>query len=213
MKLIILFISLWQISLFENQLFAQDERLIRKMISGELAIESTKAVAPALFSVTGPAYRIDLNQDGLEETIQVKNQDGLNWIHIFDINQNEMFKAKLWAMGAMSRLYKIRLVDLNTESRVLILHVDEGRTESVRYESTARLFIISMDKNNLSSLKMVVGPRYWHERKAHREQYSFRNYFLNVIDLDKNGTKEIYVKYHGAEWIYIYQGRGQWKTL
>lgn len=213
MKITLLIISLWQIFLFENSLFAQDERFIRKMISGELLSENKKSVVPALFSVTGPEYRVDLNGDGLDEAVQVRNEDGLNWFLVFDSKQNILMKEKLWAMGAMSRLYRIKMVDLNPTARALILHVDEGKTESVRFESSAKMFIVSIDNKDLSTLKMVPGPRYWHEREAHREQYWRRNYTLNVLDLDQNGTKDIFVKYHGSQWIFMYQGNGQWKTL
>jgi hypothetical protein len=192
---------------------AQDERFLHKMISGELVEEQNKVVSPILFEYHGPIYQFDLNSDGQDENIQLVMEDGLNRLIITNHQHRQIFNEKLWAVGANSRLYKIKVVYLNPQARVLILFLDEGRTESVKYESTAKLFFVSIDNKDLQTLKMIEGPRYWHEKEAHREQYWRRNYSLSIKDLDGDGSKDIYVKYHGSQWIYRYLGKGQWTKI
>src|SRR5690606_30569035 len=106
----------------------------------------------------------------------------------------KIFEAKLLAMGGDSALYKIKLVSLSPKVRALILFLDEGKTEGRRFESTARIFVLSFENNDLNTLKLVRGPHFFQEKEAQRDQYFRREYQVNVVDLDNDGVKEISVQ-------------------
>jgi len=202
--------------LFSTPMRAQDERYYRQMLSGSLPDFNADKVRPkekVHYLFESPAYRIDLNNDGIEEYIQSAKRDGVDWIQIIDFSGRKVFESKLFAMGAESSLYKIRLMQISPDVRVLILFLDEGKTQSVRFESTARIFVLSYEKNDLSSLKLSQGPHFYHEREAQREQYGRRHYDVNIVDFDGDGIKEISIQYNHIQRMMKYKGRGEWSRL
>jgi hypothetical protein len=194
---------------------AQDERYFRQILTGELPRinEVAKEVASTQFSVNGPLYRVDLNDDGVEEIIQPQKRDGVDWIEIKNSSLTTLFEARLLAMGAESSIYKIRVVDLSQKVRALVLYVDEGTTKGLRFESTARLFVISFENKNLSKMWIEQGPHFFHEKEGQRDQYWRRNYSVNVFDMDGDGVKEISVQYNHTQRIMKYNGSGNWSRF
>jgi hypothetical protein len=191
----------------------QDERYYRQILSGELpdVFKTYKENLIQSISVTGASYKIDLNSDGIEETIQPQKRDGVDWIEIRDSSERKIFQGSLFAMGAESVLYKIKLVHLSKTLRALILFLDEGRTQGRKFESTARLYVLSYENNDLSTLKLSAGPHFFHEREAQRDQYFRRDYVVNVVDFDEDGTREISVQFNRIQRIMQYTGNGDWK--
>lgn len=196
-------------------LWGQDERFFRQMFSGELPSlhEVIKEDTQRRYDVLGPNYRVDLNGDGMEETLQPQKRDGVDWLEIRDTSQRKIFEAKLLAMGGDSALYKIKLVSLSPKVRALILFLDEGKTEGRRFESTARIFVLSFENNDLNTLKLVRGPHFFQEKEAQRDQYFRREYQVNVVDLDNDGVKEISVQFNHIQRILKYLGNGEWERL
>lgn len=202
--------------LFSGSLQAQDERYYRQMLSGSLPeFNSEKIQAPGKvhYVFESPAYRIDLNADGTEEYIKTVKRDGVDWIQITDFSGRKFFEQKLFAMGTESVLYKIRFMTISNEVKALILFLDEGKTKSVKFESTARIFVLSFEKNNLETLKLSQGPHFYHEKEAQREQYSRRHFQVNIVDFDGDGIKEISVQYNHIQRMMKYIGRGEWIRL
>jgi hypothetical protein len=202
--------------LFSGTLMAQDERYYRQMLSGglpEFNSDKVKAKEKVHYFFKSPAYRLDLNQDGVEEYIQTAKRDGADWIQITDFSGRSVFESKIFAMGAESVIYKIRFMQISKDVKALILFLDEGKTQSVRFESTARIYVLSFEKNNLETLKLSQGPHFYHEREAQREQYSRRHYQVNVVDFDGDGVKEISIQYNHIQRMMKYIGRGEWIRL
>lgn len=202
--------------LFSASLKAQDERYYRQMLSGGLPDFNADQIKPKTnlkYYFEGPAYRLDLNQDQTEEYIQISKRDGVDWIQITDFSGRKVFEHKLFAMGVESVLYKIRLVQISNDVRALILFMDEGKTQSVRFESSARIFVLSYEKNDFTSMKLNEGPHFYHEREAQREQYFRRTYQVNILDMDGDGQKEISVEYNQIQRIMKYVGRGVWYRI
>ena len=194
---------------------AQDERYYRQILTGELsgARENIKDSIVPPFNAYGSLYRLDLNSDGIEETIQPQKRDGVDWIEIRDSSQNKIFEAKLLAMGAESTLYKVRLVAISEKVRVLILFLDEGFTKGEHFESTAKIYLVSFENNNLSTLSISEGAHIFHEKKAQREQYWRRMLNVNVYDIDGDGIKEVAVQYNHIQRIFRYNKSGDWVKL
>ncbi len=202
--------------LFLGSVEAQDERYYRQMLSGalpEMNADKMKSNGKVHFSLSSPAYRIDLNSDGTEEYIKTIKRDGVDWLQITDFSGRKIFEQKLFAMGAQSVIYKIRFSQISDDVKALVVFLDEGKTHSVRFESTARIYVVSFEKNNLDSMKLSVGPHFYHEKEAQREQYWRRHYQVNLVDFDGDGIKEISVQYNHIQRMMKYVGRGEWIRL
>lgn len=193
----------------------QDERYYREMLSGGLPTFAERAPEAAFhqFNVKGPAYRIDLNGDKIEETLQPQKRDGVDWLEIRDSSERILFQEKLLAMGAESVLYKIKLVQISPTAKALILFLDEGKTKGQGVESTARIYLVSFDNNNLSTLKMTKGPHFFYEKEGQRDQYLRREYMVNVFDVDNDHVREVVVEFNKIQRIMKYVGKGVWLRL
>lgn len=206
---------LWILA-FSTSLWGQDERFYREIISNmsEVKPKSDQELShfAAQFTVNGPNYRVDLNGDGIEESIIPQKRDGVDWIEIRDSAQRIVFEHKLLSMGSRSVLYKIKLVNLSKDVRALILFVDEGITAGRRFESTAKLYFISFEKDDFVTMKLFEGPHHFHEREAVRDQYWRRGYTVNVLDLNNDGKREISINFNKIQRVYEYIGLGEWKT-
>lgn len=195
---------------------AQDERYYRQMLSGALPdfnSDEVKKNEKIHYSFSSSSYRIDLNKDGTEEYIQTMKRDGVDWIQISDFSGRKIFESKLFAMGAESVIYKVRFTQISRDVKALILFLDEGKTHSVKFESTARIYVLSFEKNNLETLKLSQGPHFYHEKEAQREQYWRRHYQVNIVDFDGDGIKEISIQYNHIQRMMKYIGRGEWIRL
>lgn len=202
--------------LFSGSLMAQDERYYRQMLSGALPdfnSDEVKKNEKIHYSFSSSSYRIDLNKDGTEEYIQTMKRDGVDWIQISDFSGRKIFESKLFAMGAESVIYKVRFTQISRDVKALILFLDEGKTHSVKFESTARIYVLSFEKNNLETLKLSQGPHFYHEKEAQREQYWRRHYQVNIVDFDGDGIKEISIQYNHIQRMMKYIGRGEWIRL
>jgi hypothetical protein len=207
------FISLSQLLFFENLSWAQDERFYRQLLSGELTYFEKPVQPPASYRLEGPLYRYDLNHDGLEEYIASDIKDGLVWFTVYDHNRKVVFEHKLPPTGVHSELFRVRIVDLSKNFRVLMLYFKEGHTASLGFQQYARLFFLTIDHQKLEEIRFYPGPRFFHEKMAHRDQYFRRQYGIHLLDIDKDGTKEISVSYHGHDSIYKYLGLGKWQKF
>lgn len=202
--------------LFSGSLMAQDERYYRQMLSGALPdfnSDEVKKNEKIHYSFSSSSYRIDLNKDGTEEYIQTMKRDGVDWIQISDFSGRKIFESKLFAMGAESVIYKVRFTQISRDVKALILFLDEGKTHSVKFESTARIYVLSFEKNNLETMTLSQGPHFYHEKEAQREQYWRRHYQVNIVDFDGDGIKEISIQYNHIQRMMKYIGRGEWIRL
>lgn len=195
--------------------FAQDERYYRQILNGDLP-NMSKEFSEALehqFNVKGASYQVDLNGDGIEEIIQPQKRDGVDWIEIKDSSQRKLFDAKLLAMGSESVIYKIKIAQLSLKTKLLMIFLDEGKTEGRRFESTARIYLVTFDNNDLSTFQMTEGPHYFHEKEGQRDQYWRKNYAVEVRDVDQNGVRDVIIQYNHIQRIMIYKGNGEWVRL
>lgn len=201
--------------LFSTAIFAQDERYYRKLFSGDLprTAEDITEVEVTKFNVSGSSYHIDLDGNGIEEMIIPQKRDGVDWIEIRSFSQSKIFEGKLLAMGADSQVYKIKFVKVSDKVKSLIVYLDEGVTQGKKFVSTARIFVLTFENNDLSNIVLSQGPHFYHEKQAQREQYWRRDYSVNVYDIDGDGVREIAVQYNHIQRIMKYDRRGEWKRL
>lgn len=200
---------------FSGALFAQDERYYRQILNGELptANQEVKEVQEHQFNVKGAGYSIDLNNDGIEEFIQPQKRDGVDYLEILNSSRRKVFEGKLLAMGGESSIYKVKLVYLSPKIKLLMIFLDEGRTVGRRFESTARVFLVTYENNDLSTLQMTQGPHHFHEKEGQREQYWRRDYSVEIRDVNNDNVRDVVVQFNHIQRIMIYKGFGEWKRF
>jgi hypothetical protein len=199
------------ILLLSGLAFGQDERYYRQILTGELPKMNQQIPFKfgATFNVVSPDYKFDLDGDGVEEIIATEKRDGVDWIIIANAQGYVVFRSRLDATGAGSTLYKIRYVNISNTVKALILFFDEGPTHSKKFESTARILVLSYVNNDLKKMALTSGPHIFHEKEAQREQYFRRDYQVNVYDIDGDGIREIAVQYNHIQRIMKYEN-GIW---
>lgn len=206
------FLMLW-IFVFFPFAHGVDERIFRSMLTGKFLENSTNSnlQSDQSFSVSGKKYLIDLDGDGIEEFIIPQKRDGVDWLEIRDSSLNVIFSTPLFAMGTESHLYKIKFVTISSGIKALILFQDEGTIEGKRFESSAKLYVVSFEKNNLKNMKLFSGPHFFHEKASLRDIYFRRDYQVSVVDLNGDKKKEIVVHFNHIQRILQYDANGNWK--
>lgn len=205
----LLFVALF----FSFSLWAQDERYYRQMLAGDLPqfSEELKESPVSKISVDGPLYHLDLNGDGVEEAIRPAKREGIDYLIVENSARSVIFEGKLLALGGESSIYKLRFVHLSATTKALIVFLDEGSTQGKFFEATARIFVVSWDNNDFSTMKIAQGPHYYHEKEKQRDQYWTRDYQVTVSDLNQDGVREIIVHYNHIQRIMQYEGKGEWR--
>lgn len=199
------------ILLFSTLSYGQDERYYRQILTGELPKMNQQFLytPTSQFSVLGPEYRVDLDGDGIEEIISPEKLDGVDVINIANSLGSVVFKGKIPSNGAGSVIYKIRFVNISVNVKALLVFIDEGATQSKKFESTARFVVLTFENNDYRKITVSLGPHIFHEKEAQREQYFRRDYQVNIYDLDNDGTREIAVQYNHIQRIMKYEN-GIW---
>lgn len=192
--------------------FSQDERYYRRIFTEEL-VKKPQEVIDYKIQVKSPDYKLDLNQDHFAETIRIEKKDGLDFFTVLDQFGQKVFEKKLDSIGRESKLFKIQLKTISKDTNALILHFYEGKIDSTRFESTARIFFISYPKSDFKKMSFYKGPHFFHEKEKVSEQYWTRRYTVNTIDYNNDGVKEISVNYNKISRIYFFLGEGVWKRL
>jgi hypothetical protein len=206
-------LSLSMIMFFVNPAMAQDERFWRKLVTGELTREQKKEPGVAKWVFSTPRYEFDLNSDGKNESLTVQLVDGMSVVEIYSHDKSLLFRGTLTGVGMDSKIYRLRLIDVSDKVRSLLIHFYEGKTESQRFEATARLYFVTFAKADMSKFSFQKGPQYWHEFEAPRDQYWRRKYAINVMDLNKDGAKEVFVNFNSSQSVWQYQNSGLWQKL
>lgn len=206
-------LTLALVSVFVNPAHGQDERFFRQIFSGELTRGVKKAEEEPKYVFSGAVYRFDLDGDGKEEGLQVVKRDLIDYLDILAPDGRTLFKAEILPNGVDAKIDRIRIVDISPKTRVLVVQYDEGKTQGKKFEASARLWLISFENKDLSTLKLTRSAPYWYEFEKIREQYGRRIYSLSVVDVDGDGVKEVMVSFNHMQHIYRYLGNGSWSAL
>jgi hypothetical protein len=199
--------------LASGTLLAQDERYFRDIFSGALQRKINPDVEKPKIEVRSAGYRFDLNDDGLPEIIRSSKRDNVDWFEIYDFRDSLIFETALDTQGINAGIYKANVVSISPTVKAIILHFYEGFTESTQFDGTARIYVLTFENNNLNKITVTKGPHFFHEFAKVREQYWRRPMRVNVIDYDKDGTKEISTSYGDLQYVIQYLGKGQWKKI
>lgn len=193
---------------------AQDERFFREIYTDKLKNRNLNIdTRKRKVIVRSPLYQLDINDDGLTESLISEKQDNEDYFVIENFRGQVIFRERLYATGAKASLYKIGWSRIHKKSKVLILHFFEGYTRSTKFEGIARLYFVTIDNNDIDSLKMTKGPYMWHEFEKPRETFWRRAFKVNVLDYNKDGVREVSVNFNKINSLYFYKGGGEWGSL
>ena len=168
-----------------------------------------------IFEYSFPEYLLDLNGDGKKERIHFVNRDGRDWIFVKDFRGKSIYQYAFKALGLDATPFKIRFRSLSSSSKVLIIHYYEGYADYLKFMGTARLYFLTFENNDLKTLSMYRGPGVFYEHVAKEKFYRQRNHKVEIVDLNRDGLRDIKVGYgqFRIRDIFLYRGKGQWFHL
>jgi hypothetical protein len=198
--------------------WAQDERFFRQIFSGELSESATKPQvqvekSPYWFSAHTPYYLLDLNRDSLPESIVFAKKDNEDWLEIYNSTKEKIFSYQFENTGINSSLYRIEQKQLTKTTDVLMLYYYEGSTKFLNTDSTARLYLLTVDNRDLKAIHVYKGPAFFEERKSQRGHYHQRRYIIETLQLKNDDTRQIVFRNRGVNQVFFYEGKGIWKTF
>jgi hypothetical protein len=195
--------------IFTTIAYGQDERVLREMFSHE-RIKSLGKKKKVHFKVRSNRYAFDLNDDHRPESFFFAKRDGEDWLFIDDYKGNRIFNFKFDTLAALSRAYKIEVRYLTKKTKVFLIHYYEGVSHYIETRGTSRLYMLSIDDNNLKTLKMKKGPALWEEFKDHRDLYHQRSYKISLYDFNNDGFRDLAVRYALITRVFLYRPGGKW---
>lgn len=199
--------------IFGHRVLAQDERFVRKMLSGDFAPNNEKAVqGKKHFKAVSSFHEIDLDGDDRVESIVIEKRDSEDWLHIHNYAKEKIYSLKFVRKGWQSDVYKINMREISKDSRVLLVHYYEGHNQGENFSGTARLYVISWDKSDLKTLTAARGPLLWDEFADSKIHYHQRPMHVSLFDFDSDGIREIAVRHHLSSKVMKYSGNGKWAT-
>ena len=216
MKLKWMILGYFLLNLAFFPLKAQDEYFLRNLLDREKPQDSSsreRGRDDSKFQTRTGRYLFDLNDDGKKESFYFSKRDGGNWLFIYDNENREIFSYFFESHGPWSWAYKLEARYLSAQHRIFLIYFYEGRTDYTKFQSTARIYFLTLDRSQLGSLKMTKGPYLWEEYEDKLGHYHHRTQFLSLADLDGNGMREVIVKYGLISRVYRYREGGKWLSL
>ncbi|MBL6990968.1 MAG: hypothetical protein ISR65_14380 [Bacteriovoracaceae bacterium] len=189
---------------------AQDERFIRNIFTLET---EQKIKAQTKWYTSSPYYELDLNQDGLDESIVTQKRDGQDYLNIHGNLKKKLYSFHLTPKGKNSKIYKLSLRRVSSSSKVLIVYYYEGYVKYLDFIGTARLYLINIDNNDLRSINISKGPVFWVEEEQFEGKYSRSKFTVDLFDYNNDGINEVTVKYNSISRVYMYSRPGHWVKI
>ena len=200
--------------LFSASLWAQDERYMRKLFSGELREKKEKEFNPMpKIQTLGKAYKFDIDDDGRVESFISEKSDGGESLLIQSFKGDLIYRARLETAGLDSWLYRVTTRQISEKTRLFILHFYEGGVEYFNFRGNSRAYFLTLENKDVKTLSLYKGPVIFDEKKFRYDHYHLRSYKFNLVDLNRDGVKEVVLKYHLNSWVYMYKSAGKWIEL
>lgn len=201
------------LSITSNAL-AQDERFFRQLFSGDLTKTVERAPAKKYsYVIHSPFYQLDLNRDSKAESVVFVKKDSEDWVEIMDVDKKKIYSYQFENKGFDSELFKIELKTLSPETTVLLLYYYEGVSRYLDFQGTARIYALTLDNNDLSTISTFKGPSFFDEYKSQMGHYHKRHYQVYLEDFNQDKVKELVVKHQRMSRVFHYKGNGSWTTF
>ena len=192
---------------------AQDERFFRQLFSGDLTKTDQADQRKYSYVIHSPFYQIDLNRDAKEENLVFVKKDGEDWLEILDSDKKKIYSYQFENKGFDSELFKVELKTLSPTTSVLLLYYYEGVSRYIEFQGTSRIYALTLDHNDLKTIKTFKGTSFFDELKSQRGHYHKRHYQVYLEDLNNDSVKELIIKHQRMSNVFMYKGNGQWMTF
>ncbi|MBT3586920.1 MAG: hypothetical protein HN509_18560 [Halobacteriovoraceae bacterium] len=200
-------------SLFSKS-YAQDERFYRELLTGELlSKKARKYNPPPKYKARTPFYEVDLNSDDRNERFYYEKKGGEDFLVIQNYKRQEIFRYKFETIGINARLYRLSIRRISAKTKVVVLNFYEGYTNYLEFNGSARVYLMSIDNNDLSTMAVYKGPGFWQEFRGFKGDYRQRFYELSLYDFNGDGIKEVIVRHHLIPRVLMYLDDGKWSNI
>lgn len=193
------------------QSFAQDEENFKKFILGE----KEEIIQEDHFSewrLETPHYFYDLNSNGQMESIVFVKESGGDQLHIYNVRRELLYKTSFTSTALTSKIYKILIKPLSDNLLLLLIYYFEGSINYIDDQSIVRLYFLTLEKKDFSSLKIFKGPYYWEKflsRNGHSHQILKK---IKFFDFNKDGILDLLITKNKRTQSFTYR-KGLWKIL
>ena len=190
----------------------QDERFFREFLFPPQKKEIDQNIHYT-WQIEGKVFRYDLDGDGSLEQLQMVKKDQEDWFYLSRESGDTLVRLKLQAEGRGSHIYRIRINNLATDLKVMMLYYYEGFSEFKEFYGTGRVYFLTFNPSQIKgkakdSFRLTKGASIWQERRS-RVGYYQVEYQLKVDDLNGDGFKEVVVHRGHIQRIFEYsKGRG-----
>jgi hypothetical protein len=195
----------------------QDERYFRQIITGERGLGVGQAAEKKYsYYIHSPYYALDLNHDGNPEQIVFVKKDSEDWVEIFEQKlgaKKKIFSYRFETKGFDSELFKIEFKKLSPKTYAIIFYYYEGVNRYTELTATSRIYVGTIDLEDLKTLAVFKGPSFFEEHKSLKGHYHLRDYQVYLQDLNNDLVNELVVKYRLTSQVFLYNGDGKWKAF
>ena len=156
---------------------------------------------------------MDINGDKIEERIAYEGRDGEIWFSIYNNSGHQIFSYRLDAVGKGASLYRIRVRDISSRTKLLLLYFYQGNHDYLSFKGRSRLYFVTIDDKRLDKINAFKGPTFWEEAKHAQGHYHQRAYNISLKDYNRDGIMEVMVSHHLINTIYMYVDYGRWREI
>jgi hypothetical protein len=195
---------------FMSEGHSQDERYFRELFLGRPLFPKKIERPSVKWRSNSPFYQIDLDGKYGKESFVLEKRDGEDWLLIFNLHKERVFEKKLETLGRGSKVYRMNIRDLSKKTKLIAIHFYQGHTEYLNFKGTAKMYFLTIDNQDLSTLSLNSGPTFWVEKEIRNGYFHRRFYHFSLFDYDEDGIKEVAIKHHLITHLFKYKGKGKW---
>lgn len=194
-----------------SKIFTQDERFFREILKGRKEKVKTDNLEKAHFIVNSKVYEVDLDDDGHQERLVFEKRDGQDWMFIYSLTHQRLFKKKFEQNGMNAGVYRINIRKVSKSHKVVLIHYYQGHTNYNKFNGQSKLYIFTVPKLQIMKSTMTDGPEVWEEVDDSNVHYRQRDYKITLPDLNKDGIREISVRHHKIVRTFYLNKDNLWK--
>lgn len=198
-----------------TSLYGQDERFFKELFFDELNMtKDTSSSSKGIYDkiVHSDAIRFDLDRDGKLESIVFLKKDAEDWVDIFNHQRKKIFSFRFAAKGIASKIHKVEIKTLGKDTVAVLFYYYEGMVKYLDFNASGRLYILTIDHQNLKSISMFKSQSFYEESRGQKVPYHERSYDVTVLDLNGDSIKEVMIKQRHVSSVFWYKGNGKWAT-
>ncbi len=214
--------------------FALDERFLREVFQNQNQDNFSELVQKNKkynWKWNSPIYAFDFNDDFEEDFLQLNKIDGLDQINIISSKGNLVFQYTFTNSGLQSGVTKIEKYNLDQNNVLILIYYHEGENKIENAHSSGRLYFLTFEKKIFNQLPLskketflgdgdlkgpiniFKGPYFYSSQNIFPKHFHTRSMKVNCHDIDNDGIRDLKVSFRSINRVYLYRGRGIWRSL